>query len=84
MHGRNANKNQGSVRYFGKYNGCYAVMVDGCGLDYMTVLTSEIVDGVTLHYGSSQHMLVWRSNDSVNFQTDIVIDGEYCGACRRY
>lgn len=72
------NDNQGSVRYFGKYNGCYVVMVDGCGLDYMTVLTSEIVDGVTFHYSSSQHMLVWRSNDSVDFQPEIVIDGEYC------
>lgn len=70
-------ENQGSVGYFGKYNGCYAVMVDGCGLYYMDVLTSEIVDGITIHYGSSQHMLVWRSKDSVNFQTDIGIDGEY-------
>lgn len=72
------NDNQGSVRYFGKYNGCYAVMVDGCGLAYLQLITSETIDGVTFHYSSSQHMLVWRSNNSLDFQTEIVIDGEYC------
>lgn len=62
MHGRNANENEGSVRYFGKYNGCRAVMVDGCGIGYLQCITSETIDGVNFHYSSSQHMLVWRNN----------------------
>lgn len=60
--GKNANENQGSVRYFGKYNGCRAVMVDGCGMAYLAVVETETIDGVTFHYSSSQHMLVWRND----------------------
>ena len=60
MHNVDYDENPGSVRCFGEYNGYYAVMVDGCGIAYLTWLTSETVDGITFNYGSSQHILIWK------------------------
>lgn len=63
LHNVDFEENEGSVRFFGEYNGYYAVMVDGCGIMYLTALTSEIVDGITFSYGSSQHILVWKYHE---------------------
>lgn len=60
MHNVDYEENGGSVRCFGEYNGYYAVMVDGCGFEYLTVITSEIADGIIFNYGSSQHILIWK------------------------
>ena len=63
MHNVDYDENPGSVRCFGEYNGYYAVMVDGCGIAYLTWLTSETVDGITFNYGSSQHILIWKYHE---------------------
>ena len=63
MHNVDYDENPGSVRCFGEYNGYYAVMVDGCGIAYLTWLTSETVDGITFNYGSSQHILIWKCHE---------------------
>ena len=60
MHNTEYEENGGSVRCFGEYNGYYAVMVDGCGIEYTTAIDSEVVDGITFIYGSSQHILLWK------------------------
>ena len=60
MHNVEYEENGGSVRCFGEYNGYYAVMVDGCGFEYLTVMDSEVAGGITFIYGSSQHILIWK------------------------
>ena len=60
MHNVEYEENGGSVRCFGEYNGYYAVMVDGCGFVYLTVMDSEVAGGITFIYGSSQHILIWK------------------------
>lgn len=60
MHNVEYEENGGSVRCFGEYNGYYAVMVDGCGFEYLTVMDSEVAGGNTFIYGSSQHILIWK------------------------
>ncbi len=63
MHNVEYEENGGSVRCFGEYNGYYAVMVDGCGFEYLTWLTSETAGGITFNYGSSQHILIWKYHE---------------------
>ena len=63
MHNTEYEENGGSVRCFGDYNGYYAVMVDGCGIEYTTAIDSEVVDGITFIYGSSQHILLWKYHE---------------------
>ena len=63
MHNTEYEENCGSVRCFGEYNGYYAVMVDGCGIEYTTAIDSEVVDGITFIYGSSQHILLWKYHE---------------------
>ena len=63
IHNREYEENCGSVRCFGEYNGYYAVMVDGCGIEYTTAIDSEVVDGITFIYGSSQHILLWKYHE---------------------
>ena len=54
------NKYPGSVRCFGVFDDYYAVMVDGCGLMYLQWITYDIVAGVKIQYGSSQHIYIWK------------------------
>ena len=63
MHNVEYEENGGSVRCFGEYNGYYAVMVDGCGFEYLTVMDSEVAGGNTFIYGSSQHILIWKYHE---------------------
>ena len=63
LHNVDYEENAGSVRFFGEYNGYYAVMVDGCGLGYLTVITQEVVSGITFTYSSSQHILIWKYHE---------------------
>ena len=50
----------GSIRCFGVFGDYYAVMVDGCGLMYLQWITYDIVGGVKIQYGSSQHIYIWK------------------------
>lgn len=54
---KNGTKFSGFIRKsFGKFNGYYAVIVDGCGLAYYDAFTDVIVDGVKFTYSDSNQM----------------------------
>ena len=54
---KNGTKFSGFIRKsFGKFNGYYAVIVDGCGLCYYDAFTDVIVDGVKFTYSDSNQM----------------------------
>ena len=53
----NGTKFSGFIRKsYGKYNGCYAVMVDGCGLVYLDCEEDVIIDGVSFHYSDGNQI----------------------------
>ncbi len=54
---KNGTKFSGFIRKsFGKFNGYYAVIVDGCDLAYDDAFTDVIVDGVKFTYSNSNQM----------------------------
>ena len=53
----------GSLRnYYGKYNGYYAVMIDGCGFSHYDVLHSELIDDVLINYSDSNNIILVGNN----------------------
>ena len=49
----------GCIRqYFGRFDGYYAVIIDGCGFEYEDIKTSEIIDGVVLNYPNNNKVLL--------------------------
>ena len=54
---KNGTKFSGFIREsFGKFNGYYAVIVDGCGLGYYDAFTDVTVDGVKFTYSDSNQI----------------------------
>lgn len=54
---KNGTKFSGFIREsFGKFNGYYAVIVDGCGLVYYDAFTDVTVDGVKFTYSDSNQI----------------------------
>lgn len=48
-----------SVKCWGKTNGAYAVIVDSNGWGYLTVQTTEVVNGVTFIYPDSRTLKIY-------------------------
>ena len=66
---KNGTKFSGFIRKsFGKFNGYYAVIVDGCGLCYYDAFTDVIVDGVKFTYSDSNQMYLIRVGGVLSLQ----------------
>jgi len=51
------------IEYCGTYNGAVAVMLDGGGLSYLAVIVVDEVADVSIHYGSSNQIWLWKDGD---------------------
>jgi uncharacterized membrane protein len=47
------------IEYYGQYRNVVAVMVSGCEHENHNVLDSEVVDGVTFNYNTTQRIYIW-------------------------
>lgn len=66
---KNGTKFSGFIgKSFGKFNGYYAVIVDGCGLCYYDAFTDVIVDGVKFTYSDSNQMYLIRVGGVLSLQ----------------
>ena len=54
--------------YYGKYNGYYAVMVDGAGLMYDTALWTIIIDGVKINYFDGNRICLISDDNVISLQ----------------
>ncbi|MDR1690292.1 MAG: hypothetical protein LBR42_00425 [Candidatus Methanoplasma sp.] len=48
------------AKYYGTYDGSIAVMMKGDFISHITVLEDEVIDGITIQYGSSNRLLIWE------------------------
>lgn len=46
-------------KYFGEYNGCYAVMLSDSFHGYIDVLCTEVVGVIEIRYGNANTIFVW-------------------------
>ena len=50
------------IKYYGTYNGSVVAMIDGCGLGYADMPSSENIYGMIFYYANSQRIMVWKEN----------------------
>ena len=58
-----ATKNDFKIfKYYGTYNDIVVIMISSIYANYMTVVSYENIDGITLYYGDSNGITIWKSN----------------------
>jgi len=56
------------LKYYGSYSGRAAVlMTDSCAM-YSAALETEVIDGITIQYFSSNKMLIWEPGNFISLK----------------
>lgn len=62
-------------RYYGEYNGCYAIMIYASYYDYTEAEWTETVDGVDFNYSNGNRIYIWKekTNEMDTIDFDLIL-----------